>query len=438
MSYDRQSWVDGESGGTPLSAARLAHMETGIGNAADEIAGRLSDAALKAAFVPFAPQFHGVRYYAYGHSFGQVQAPANAWAGSLYPARLRDLLHADSALYANRTISGASMDAIVTDLNGSWTPGTYGLVSLLGNQNSAGNGQTQAAFKTQVRAFLNHLFSGVEFPPTVLIIKDTTCTSVGYARYGGGTYNDATVAAFNGYLMDVIAEYPGAPIVVADPIADGWNAATMTCPDGQHPNDRGQAHIAASCLKALAAAPYREGLNLGITAPTAYAADNFNRVDGPVGSTPTGGFAWTPTAMSGTVTWATSGSHLAGATAGGEGLLLIDDGHADGTLSATYLGGDGGLVFRAVSATNFIMLWVNGGTWTLIRQNSGYAVLAGGLAAAANGDVVQVVLAGSTVTVKVNGTQVYTGTQAINTTATKHGLRVADAGGAWDDFSHTA
>lgn len=51
MSYDRQSWVDGASGGTPLSAARLAHMETGIGNAADEIAGRLSDAALGAAYI---------------------------------------------------------------------------------------------------------------------------------------------------------------------------------------------------------------------------------------------------------------------------------------------------------------------------------------------------------------------------------------------------
>jgi len=393
--------------------------------------GRLADTA----------QFHGVRYYAYGHSFGQVQTPANCYAGSVYPARLRDLLHADSTLYANRTISGASMDTIVTDLTGSWTKGTPGLVSLLGNQNSAGNGWTEADFKTQVRAFLNHLTSGVEFPPTILIIKDTTCTATGYARYGGGTYNDAKVAAFNGYLTDVIAEYPGAPIVVADPMGDGWNPATMTAPDGQHPNDRGQAHIVASCLKALNAAPYRQGLNLGIQAsagPTVYAADNFNRVDGPVGSTPTGGFAWTPTTMSGTVTWATSGSHLAGTTAGGEGLLLIDDGHADGTLSATYLGGDGGLVFRAVSATNFIMLWVNGGTWTLIRQNSGYAVLAGGLAAAVNGDAVQVVLAGSTVTVKVNGTQVYSGTQAINTTATKHGLRVADQGGAWDDFQHTA
>lgn len=31
MAYVKQTWVDGSTGGTPLSAARLNHMEDGIG-----------------------------------------------------------------------------------------------------------------------------------------------------------------------------------------------------------------------------------------------------------------------------------------------------------------------------------------------------------------------------------------------------------------------
>lgn len=34
MAYEKQNWADGEAGGTPLSAARLNHIETGIEEAA--------------------------------------------------------------------------------------------------------------------------------------------------------------------------------------------------------------------------------------------------------------------------------------------------------------------------------------------------------------------------------------------------------------------
>lgn len=76
MSYVRQTWVDGESGGTPLSAARLAHMEAGIGDATDEIAGRLSDASLSAAFVPS----DGVAATA------RVAGPIIGWGGDSHTA----------------------------------------------------------------------------------------------------------------------------------------------------------------------------------------------------------------------------------------------------------------------------------------------------------------------------------------------------------------
>lgn len=42
MPYSEQTWNDGEAGGTPVSAARLTHMETGIGDAL-EAASNLSD-----------------------------------------------------------------------------------------------------------------------------------------------------------------------------------------------------------------------------------------------------------------------------------------------------------------------------------------------------------------------------------------------------------
>lgn len=40
MAYAKQTWQDGEAGGTPLSAARLNHIETGIDNAHTEVDGR--------------------------------------------------------------------------------------------------------------------------------------------------------------------------------------------------------------------------------------------------------------------------------------------------------------------------------------------------------------------------------------------------------------
>lgn len=37
MAYDKQTWVDGPEGGTPLSAERLNHMENGIEEAQNVI-----------------------------------------------------------------------------------------------------------------------------------------------------------------------------------------------------------------------------------------------------------------------------------------------------------------------------------------------------------------------------------------------------------------
>lgn len=211
------------------------------------------------------PQFHGVRYVAYGHSFGQVVDVPNVWPGSLYPARLRDLLHADPDLYANRCVSGSIMWQIAAHLDETWAAGDHGLVSVMGGQNDIGMGHSDPAgppaYADALRYFLTKLQAGT-VRPTVVVIKATTSTPAGYALYSPPPTN-ADVATYNALTDQVVAEFPrDGSIVVADPLADGWRPETMTCRDGLHPNDRGQAHIAASVLKALDRAPYRVGLNL--------------------------------------------------------------------------------------------------------------------------------------------------------------------------------
>lgn len=388
----------------------------------------LASPALRAGFGSL-PQFHGVRYVAYGHSFGQVQNPRNAWDGSLYPARVRDLLHADPALYANRTQSGTTMTQVAQHLTDTWVGGEFGLVSLLGNQNSAGQGQSEADFKAAVRSFLTTLTTAAAVP-TILVVKDVTCTPVGYARYGGGAYNDAKVATYNGWLTAVVAEFPDAPIVVADPMADGWNAATMTAPDGQHPNDYGSAHLAASCLRALAAAPYRGGLNYGYP-PRIYVADNFDRADsGSLGTTPVGGKVWTLTDPN--MAYGIKNQQAYRATGGTvEAYALVDVGHADVDVSVTLasVSGNGcGQAWRATDASN---LWVmdcnSGDPITVYKKTAGaFTAVAGTGAFAQPGDVVRVVVVGSAGTVYVNGVQKAMFSDAFNATATKHGLRITE------------
>lgn len=39
--YTKQTWVDGSAGGTPVSAARLSHIEEGVRKAAEEVTGIL-------------------------------------------------------------------------------------------------------------------------------------------------------------------------------------------------------------------------------------------------------------------------------------------------------------------------------------------------------------------------------------------------------------
>lgn len=41
MAYTKQTWVDGSAGGTPVSAARLNHIEQGVADVDQQVAGRV-------------------------------------------------------------------------------------------------------------------------------------------------------------------------------------------------------------------------------------------------------------------------------------------------------------------------------------------------------------------------------------------------------------
>ena len=223
---------------------------------------------------------HGVRYVAYGHSFGQVTPGSGSTPDQLYPSLVRDALGTDLARSANRTVSGSTTAQILARAQSTWQRGDYGLVTFLGNQNDVGQHVPEGTFRANVRAFIDWVRGPGPFPPTVVIVLDTPSTAVGYARYPNPPTDD-DVARYNRALREVASTYPqDGSVLVADASA-GWDTTTMTSPDGQHPNDRGQAHIADAIETALAGVVPREGQNDGVTLP-APIDDRVGAFDHPV------------------------------------------------------------------------------------------------------------------------------------------------------------
>lgn len=396
----------------------------------------------------------GARYVAYGHSFGQVQSPPNVLPRSIYPERVRALTGADPDTFQNLTVSGSNMGNIAARAVATWTQGTYGLITLMGNQNSVGadhaSSTGEATYKAALRQFLNHVRGGTTAPPTVVVVRDTTSTTAGYARYGTNPPTDADVARFNGYLQQVVAEYPSnGSILVARP-DDGWDPATMTCPDGQHPNDRGMAHIAAAIMAAVRAGGYREGLNLGIAASapptplTPVATDTFNRADNSstLGAAQTGQTWVTP---SGTVFGIVTNQAKTGTSFGENGYAWLETGKADVDV-ALVLGrstsSEGtGPVMRLTDLNNCLavdcQVGVAGGV-TLYRRVGGTYTALGSAGTPAVGDTVTVRGRGPNVTVLLNGSLILSVTESFNQTATKHGMRVTSAANAVDSIQVSA
>jgi hypothetical protein len=291
----------------------------------------------------------------------------------------------------------------------------------------------------------------------------------------------AEVETLKGYLATICAEYPTATYVnLSTALSGSWNTATMLTIDGKHPNDQGCAFVAAASAKALAGTAYQLGLNVtgtaypatytaptgpsipsggqdgtgagaGQTGPTVQYSDSFTRADSVTTLGSTDGGAQPATAWS--ILTAASGvwgitSNRAKAQSGGLAIANLETSHADltlegtlGALNPTSANRICSIAFRVQDLTNFWQAGTNnngtaayclvkkvGGTNTTVATTTTTPVV---------GDVVKVVLSGSTITLFVNGAQVAQVTDTALQTATKHGMAglfTTDPTSSWSAF----
>jgi hypothetical protein len=181
-----------------------------------------------------------------------------------------------------------------------------------------------------------------------------------------------------------------------------------------------------------------------VLTPTTYAADTFNRADGAVGNTSTGGFAWTAVGGS-SPSWTISSNQLRGVN-GGLNVLVVNTGHADGTLQVTRgasNAGDG-LAFRVVDASNWWYFVPSSfdGYWHLVKQVGGvFSDLMASDDPWVAGGTMTVILRGSLIICKVGGVEIFRRTDSDLSTATRHGVRnLGDSSPIqlFDNFSHTS
>lgn len=159
--------------------------------------------------------------------------------------------------------------------------------------------------------------------------------------------------------------------------------------------------------------------------------DSFNRADSAVtlGNTDTGQ-PWTY--QSGT--WGIS-SNTAYVTSTGQHTAVVNAGVSDCTVQATMssIGTSPGLCWRATDDNNYFLF---AGPTCYKRVAGGFTSL-GSTGGFSNGDVLSVVVSGTSHIIKKNGTTVLSFTESFNQTATKHGLRAQANDSRFDNFSVT-
>lgn len=173
---------------------------------------------------------------------------------------------------------------------------------------------------------------------------------------------------------------------------------------------------------------------------TIYVSDTFTRADSSssLGTADTGQ-AWT--ALAGT--WGISSNKAYKVTASAQGYAVIDSLHADCTVAVTVSGASmtagGGVTFRASDASNLWFVDIDGTGSSIYKNQTGSLTnMLSGMAGFTAGDVMSVVLLGTSIIVKKNGTQIGSLTNSFNSTATKHGLRDYTGTVRLDDFSARA
>jgi hypothetical protein len=172
-------------------------------------------------------------------------------------------------------------------------------------------------------------------------------------------------------------------------------------------------------------------------------SDNFNRASSGSGlGTPSdGGSAWVADASN----FGIFSNQAYGAGGGAPTIESLECNSGDGTVQVTVTsaGGNACLSFRVSDGNNCWVLAAVVGTFYEIYQRSGGSIInvkTGG-SAPVNGDVVSVVLSGTSITVKVNGIAIAalaSTDSGASLTRTRHGVAAnSDASTLLDNWSYT-
>lgn len=167
-------------------------------------------------------------------------------------------------------------------------------------------------------------------------------------------------------------------------------------------------------------------------------SDTFNRADSntSLGNADTGQ-AWV--ALAGT--WGISGNAAYSVSGVEYRNAAIDCGVSDGIIKVKFsiTSRYQRLDFRVTDKDNLLSVSTETSSYLLRKRVSGsWTALGTYSATPANGDVIEVTLTGSNISVKINGTERLSATESFNQTVTKHGLGYHAGGGGdarWDDFS---
>jgi hypothetical protein len=178
------------------------------------------------------------------------------------------------------------------------------------------------------------------------------------------------------------------------------------------------------------------------------ASDTFTRADNPtvLGSTEVGGLAWVQPAGN----YGIIGNQLYQSSALTNKIAVVNAGVADCTITVTIpvwdstLASKGaGIAFRSTAGATLDYLEFipdNGTGFQLAKAVAGaYTNLATGAFTPVNGDVMKVILLGTSIRVLQNGVQVVAVTDATGLTNTYHGvcMGIGSSLGRWDNFSIT-